>query len=192
MVVRFFQKLFKLLVIITLLYLIYYIGINTLLPYIKSLGDKNFSSILTGSITLIVGIGAVIISQNKIKKRELAEAHREKKIELYNRYNDKIFELFAGANKNVTGKAPSEQNLIDFMLEFKRDLMFRASPQVIKAVIKFENKSNKPNSESSVLRYVDDIYLAMREDIGLNNFGLSNLEMIKIFLKDKSEVWSVT
>lgn len=187
---RIIQKVFRIILILIVILLIY-IGITEYYPFIKKLDLKNFGSIITGAITLTVGLGAVLVSQSKIKKRELAEAHREKKIELYNRFNDKIFELFAGINPKVTGKEPSEQDLIDFMMNFKKDLMFRASPKVIKTVIKFENYSNNPKKEKSILRIVDDIYRAMRADIGQSNWGLGNLEMIQIFLKDKSEIWGI-
>jgi hypothetical protein len=190
MIIRIIQKIFKLISIFLIAFLIY-LGIQELYPIIAKLDIKNIGSIITGAITLIVGLGAVLLSQNKIKKRELDDAHRENKIEVYNRFNDKIFELFAGSNENVTGENPSEQNLIDFMMEFKKDIMFRASPKVIKSFIKFEQNSNKENKEKSVLRLVDDIYRAMRADIGLSNFGLDNLEMITIFLKDKSEKWKI-
>jgi hypothetical protein len=190
MLIRILQKIFKLILIFLIVFLIY-LGIQELYPIIAKLDIKNIGSIITGAITLIVGLGAVLLSQNKIKKRELDDAHRENKIEVYNRFNDKIFELFAGSNENVTGENPSEQNLIDFMMVFKKDIMFRASPKVIKTFIKFEKNSNKANKEKTVLRLVDDIYRAMRADIGLSNFGLDNLEMITIFLKDKSEKWKI-
>ncbi len=187
---RIIQKNFRI-ILLGIIILLIYKGIKEFYPSIIQLDIKNIGSILTGAITLTVGLGAVLVSQSKIKKRELAEAHREKKVELYNRFNDKIFELFAGINENVTGDKPTEQDLIDFMMNFKKDLMFRASPKVIKTVIRFEKYSNKPKNTNSVLRLVDDIYRAMRADIGLSNFGLGNLEMIQIFLKDKSEIWKV-
>jgi hypothetical protein len=167
------------------------LGVEELYPIIAKLDIKNIGSIIISAITLIVGLGAVLLSQNKIKKRELDDAHRENKIELYNRFNDKIFELFAASNKNLTGATPSEQNLINFMLKFKKNIIFRASLKVIKTLIKFEQNSNKENKTKTVLRLVDDIYRAMRAVIGLSNFVLENLEMTTILLKDKSEKWKI-
>lgn len=187
---RILQKVLKA-IFIGMLILFVCLGIKEYSPLLKKLDIKNLASIITGAITLIVGLGAVLVTQSKIKKRELAEAHREKKIELYTRFNDKIFELFAGAHEKVTGQEPSEQNLIDFMLSFKKDLMFRASPKVIKAVIEFEKSSEDSKKGLSTLRFVDDIYRAMRADIGQSNFGLGSLELIQIFLKDKSEIWKI-
>jgi len=190
MIIRILQRIFRIILIIIIgISLVY--GFKELFPFIKNLDIKNIGTIATGSITLIVGLGAVLISQNQIKKRELAEAHRENKIELYNRFNNKIFELHAGINENVTGDNPSEQNLIDFMVEFKRDLMFRASPEVIKSIINFEESSANEKKLNTILRKVDDIYRAMRKDIGLSNFGLDGLEMIQLSLKDKSEKWKI-
>lgn len=190
MIVRILQKLFKYILIILIVIIVFY-ALKKLYPLIEKLDIKNIGSIITGAITLIVGLGAVLISQNKIKKRELDEAHRENKIELYNRFNEKVFELFTGINENVTGSNPSEQNLIDFMAKFKRDLMFRASPKVIKAIIEFEESSINEKKKETILRKVDDIYRAMRKDIGLSNYGLDGLEMIQLSLKDKSEKWRI-
>jgi len=187
---RILQKIIRILGLIILVIGLY-ITVKSLYPKLVDFDIKNIGALVTGSITLIVGLGAVLITQNRIKKRELAEAHREKKIELYNRFNDMIFKLFAGTSKKIQGKEPKEQELIAFMFKFKKDLMFRASPKVIRTVLKFENSSNTPGKETSVLRRVDDIYRAMREDIGLSNFGLDGLELIQIFLSDKSEKWKV-
>ena len=99
-----------------------------------------------------------------------------------------IFELFAGNNENVTGETPTEQSLVDFMMEFKRDLMFRASPKVIRSMNNFEKHSDNPKK---IIRYVDNLYRAMREDIGLSNFGLDSFQLMQIILKDKSEIWKI-
>ena len=187
MKVRILQRIMRLLIIIIIGWLFIF-GIRELIPYISKLDFKNIGIIATTSVTLIVGLGAVLISQNKIKKRELAEVHREKKIELYTRFNTMIFELFAGNNENVTGEIPTEQSLVDFMIEFKRDLMFRASPKVIRAMNNFEKNSDNPEK---IIRYVDNLYKVMREDIGLSNFGLDSFQLMQIILKDKSDIWKI-
>ena len=184
---RILQRIFRILTGLIVISLVVF-GIQLLIPKITELDVKNISVVITTSATLIVGLGAVLISQNRIKKRELAEAHREKKIELYTRFNEMIFKIFAGNNENVTGNKPNEQKLVDFMMKFKRDLMFRASPKVIRAMNNFEKYSDEPNK---IIRYVDDLYRAMREDIGLSNFGLNSFELMQIILKDKSEIWKI-
>lgn len=161
-------------------------GIKEVAHCLKSTDSKLTASLITASATLLVGIGAVLISQNRIKKREIEEAHRESKIKLYNRFNDFLFKLLSGENKKTSGKKLSEQEIIDFMVDFKRDMMFRASPVVIKAMLDYEKSAEEGGNQ--VLAYMNELLLCMRKDIGLGNRSLNNFELIQIFLKDKSEV----
>ena len=92
----------------------------------------------------------------------------------------------AGTNELTSTLEPSEQDLIDFMVEYKRDLILRASPGVIKAQIEYEKTAQK--NAKNLFRSVDKLILEMRKDIGLGNFGMNDMETIQIFLKDKSEI----
>jgi len=156
--------------------------------FISSLAsaDPKISAAIIGAMTTIfVGIAAVIITQRQIKIREIEEAHREKKVEIYQKFLSTVTSLIAGKNNQVTIKAPTEQELIDYLVEFKTEILLWGSPKVIKAQLEFERISG---SNGDVFMAVDNLYKAIREDIGLSNSGLNNLELIKIFLKDPSEL----
>lgn len=183
------KKAFQIILGITItlgaLFVLWYIS-KELINYLKNTDSKLVASIITASATILVGIGAVIISQNKMNKRKIEETHRESKIELYNRFNDFLFKLLSGVNNETTGKKVQEQEMIDFMVRFKRDLIFRASPEVIKAMLKYEISST--DDSLNVLSSMNDLLLAMRKDIGLPTSSLDEFELIQIFLKDKNEV----
>ena len=156
--------------------------------FISSLAsaDPKISAAIIGAMTTIfVGIAAVIITQRQIKIREIEEAHREKKVEIYQKFLSTVTSLIAGKNDQVTIKSPTEQELIDYLVEFKTEILLWGSPKVIKAQLEFERISG---SNGNVFMAVDNLYKAIREDIGLSNSGLNNLELIKIFLKDPSEL----
>jgi len=137
--------------------------------------SKIAAAIIAAMTTVFVGITAVIITQRQTKLREIEEAHRKKKVEIYQKYLETVISLIAGENENVTMKAPSEQELIDYLVGFKTEILLWGSPKVIKAQL-------------DVFVAVDNIYKAIREDIGLSNSGLNNLELIKLFLKDPTEL----
>ncbi|MGV3612242.1 MAG: hypothetical protein ACO1N0_14880 [Fluviicola sp.] len=144
---------------------------------------SNFSllpTIITACATILVGIGAAIISHNKIKSREIEEKHRQSKINLYNEFNAFLFRIISGPNDHTSIESPSEQEMIDFMAEFKNKLLFVASPEVIKTMIAFEVNSGHGNN--NVLLYMDDILVAMRKDVGLPIKSLRNNELIQVFL----------
>ena len=57
--------------------------------FIKKLTEINPSvaaAIIGAMATVIVGIAAVIITQRQTKARELEEAHRARKVEIYNNF----------------------------------------------------------------------------------------------------------
>ena len=148
--------------------------------------DPKISAAIIGAMTTIfVGIAAVIITQRQIKLREIEEAHREKKVEIYHKFLGTVTSLIAGQNDQVTIEAPTEQELIDYLVEFKTEILLWGSPKVIKAQLEFERISG---SGGDVLTAVNNLYKAIREDIGLSNAGLNDLELIKIFLKDPDEL----
>ena len=146
---------------------------------------KIAAAIIAAMTTVFVGLTAVIITQRQTNLREIAEAHRKKKVEIYQKFLETVISLIAGENEKVTMKAPSEQDLIDYLVDFKTEILLWGSPKVIKAQLAFEATTA---SRGDVLAAVDIIYKAIREDIGLSNSGLNNLELIKLFLKDPTEL----
>lgn len=164
--------------------LIIWVGFTKISDYFKGTDSALVSTIITACATVLVGIGAVIISHNRIKSREIAERHRSAKIELYNKFNEFFYRVLSGPNDKTSIQSPTDQEVIDFMSEFKHQLIFIASSGVIKAMIEFENNSGE--GKTGILLYVDDLLKAMRKDVGLTTFGVRNHELIKVFLTAES------
>ncbi|MGB4498053.1 MAG: hypothetical protein WBI40_05085 [Methylococcaceae bacterium] len=144
------------------------------------------SAVIIGTmITASAGITVALLTQQKIKLREIEESHRPKKVEIYQNFLNTVTAIIGGQNENISIQAPSEQELADYMFKFKMDILLWASPNVIKAQLEFENVSE---SGGDVLIAVNNVYKAMREDIGLSNSGLDNLELIKIFLNEQGRI----
>ncbi|PSB54359.1 hypothetical protein C7B77_18375 [Chamaesiphon polymorphus CCALA 037] len=151
--------------------------------------DARISATILGAmITAIVGLVATIITQIQTKSREIEEAHRGKKVEIYQKFLGTVASLIGGQNKQSTIKQPTEQELIDFMFLHKTEILLWGSPNVIRTQLEFQ-KSNSPDSEYfDKFTAINNVFKAIREDIGLSNDGLNNLELIKLFLKDPDEL----
>ncbi len=162
-----------------------WLAVSFFITSLASADPKISAAIIGAMTTMFVGIAAVIITQRQIKLREIEEAHREKKVEIYQKFLGTITSLIAGQNEQVTIKAPTEQELIDYLVEFKTEILLWGSPKVIKSQLEFERISG---SGGDVFMAVNNLYKAIREDIGLSNAGLNNLELVKIFLKDPDEL----
>jgi len=165
-----------------------YTSYELIILFIKKLSvlNHNISAAIIGAMaTIIGGIVVVTISQSQARKRAIEESHRSKKVEIYKKFLETVSKMMAGENKNISIKAPTEKELIKYMVGFKSDLILWGSPRVIKAQLDFESASVK---NKSVIQAVNNLYLAIREDIGLSNRGLTNYELIKMYLKDPSEI----
>ena len=149
--------------------------------------EASLAAAIVGAMATVIGaVSAVVISQQQARKRSIEESHRGKKIEVYKGFLEIAARNLGGSNKNVSIKAPTEKELIKFMLDFKTELILWGSPKVIKAYLAFEHASKTHGTH--ILLLVNSLYLAIREDVGLSNKALNNNELIKMYLNDPSEI----
>ena len=159
-----------------------------LIKFLSFLGNANpsVSAAVVGAMaTVLAGVGGALYTQAQIKKREIEEAHRTRKVEIYKGFLDMIARIMAGQNESVSIEAPSQQDLVDFMIEFKTDVILWGSAKVINAQLDFQRVSE---SGGNVLFAANNLYKAIREDIGLSNKGLNKHQLVKMYLRDPSEL----
>ena len=163
--------------------------LNAFTNAIEAASAEVTAAIIGAMATILVGIAAVLLSQAHERKRAADEAHRLKKVEIYQGFIDMISRLMGASNENLQMKGPDEKELVQYLFKFKSDILLWGSPKVIKAQIEFENISGNGNTQKT-FRAVNSLYLAIREDIGLSNSGLNNLELVKLSLDNaaRSEV----
>lgn len=106
-------------------------------------------------------------------------AHREKKIAIYSQFvtavlHDFTPEQFRGASK----EAP---DLAQEMVNFQREILFWGSPKVIRA---YSALRENPNDRRSTALRLNNLFAAMRADIGLSNFGLNPNDLMKLMVSE--------
>ncbi len=162
-----------------------WIVLSQLLTFLKGANPSISAAVVGAMATVLVGVGGALYTQAQIKKREIEEAHRSRKVEIYKGFLDMVARMMAIQNPNVSLEAPTQQKLVDFMVGFKTDIVLWGSPKVINAQLAFERVSN---SGGNILIAVDTLYKAIREDIGLSNRDLDNHQLVKMYLKDPDEL----
>ncbi len=149
-----------------------------------SAASPEVSAAIVGAMaTILVGVSAVLLSQAHERKRAAEEAHRLRKVEIYQGLIDMVSRLIGATNENLSVKEPDPQELVQYLFKFKSDILLWGSPKVIRAQIEFETVSGSGNTKK-VFSAVNSLYLAIRDDIGLSNSGLSNLELVKLYLNE--------
>lgn len=146
--------------------------------YLQSVNPTVGAAIVAAVATFMVGI----YTQYLLKKRQMDDVHREKKIQIYEEFIKMAAAHLAQENENLKQKKIPQEEVVEFLFRLKNDLILRGSARVIKAMAKFESVSSEGGD---VLGAVDEIYRAMRKDVGLSNFGLKHRELVGVYLKSE-------
>lgn len=162
-----------------------WIGFEFFIDALNSSDPKITAAILGAMATIFVGLTAVIITQNQIRLRDREEAHRSKKVEIYEKYLKTVQAIMSGTNENVPMEAPTNQELVDYLVKFKTEIILWGSPEVIKMQLEFQRVSQ---NGGNIFNAVNNLHRAIRTDIGLSNKGLNKLELVKMYTSDPDEL----
>ena len=157
----------------------------------KEIDPSVLATLVTAAITVLLAVYLNYKSQEKIKEREIEEAHRKKKIEMYSDFLDLISRMFAARNPEIKAEEVSHDEMIEFILKFKKSLLLWGSPRVIKAQLDYEKGwalAAEKKDDKKLLLFIDRLYRAMREDIGLKNKRLKKGDLIRLSLKNPDEL----
>jgi len=143
------------------------------------------AAIVGAMATLTAGIVVVVITQRQTKLRDIAEAHRATKVEIYKEYLEIVTRLLQSGNEKIKVEPIPEDELIKYLFKFKTQIILWGGPNVIKAEYEFERVSREGGP---LFKAVDNLYRAIREDIGLSNKGLPALQLVKLYLANPDEI----
>ena len=136
--------------------------------------------------TVIVGIVTVVIGQQHSKSRELAEAHRPKKTELYNEFITKMIGMLRMYKGEDSKAVEGDKDIEEFFYAFTTDVVLWGSSDVLRHYARFRSAGRDHNP--TIILIVDDVMQAMRKDLGLSNRGLSRGDLMKMFLTDPEKL----
>jgi hypothetical protein len=142
-------------------------------------------SVQAAIIAGFVGVFSVALTFWKERSRSIKEAHRDKKIDVYSKFYDLMFGLLRSQKTGVVID-PEGPEFQDQWFEVSRGVLFYGSPSVVKAFSEFKASPTDSASKDPllVIRRIGKILLAMRDDIGLSNFGLDELNIHQIYVSD--------
>lgn len=140
--------------------------------------DPNVKAAL---ITALAATAGVLFNQRYNKIKEIREAHRSHKVQLYQEFILKIGESLKNSKELPEG-------IDDFIRKFICELIIWGSPDVIKKYQNFHKKNSDVNPNERILLFLDDLYQAMRKDLQNSNKNLKRGDLIKLFLEDPEKV----
>ena len=168
-------------------YLIW-IVFGILFAWIGSQDSEVVKTIIVATATILAALVAVVVSQQWTKKREIAESHRQQKIDLYTPFIKMVMDQMQ-RQKNASSKdaAANTASIEEFFREFTMGLVLWGSPKFVRSYLKFRGAATEDSSENVIL-LMDDLIRALRKDLGHSDWLLPRGDLIKTFLTDPAEV----
>ncbi|HDR1056599.1 TPA: hypothetical protein QB320_001585, partial [Pasteurella multocida] len=120
--------------------------------------------------TACIGLIGIIYAQYQSKSRDIAESHRESKIETYRMFFN-ILKLFM--NKDNGEIDINDKKIQNMMRELNENFILWASDDVLVAWKEFREHGN---DNKQVLKKVDNMYRAIRKDLGHTDKKLKELD----------------
>jgi len=158
------------------------VGLVTLHATLKWFTALN-GTVAAAFITAVIGLVGLWYAQWQSKSRDIAESHRASKIDVYNTFFD-IVERFQRTQDETQSEVIIDDVVKKEFTKLNRGLVLWASPEVIRAWLNFKIAAG---SDGHVLSAIDQMYRAIRKDLGNSNFGLSPGDLIRLGLKDPNE-----
>lgn len=155
-----------------------------LAAYLKTLPDGLAAALVGGSATVIVATITVMAGRYFERKRELDALFREKKTEIYDQFLDGFFGfMFSNAEASPT-KAPDD--LVTFFRDFLRKLVLWSGPKPILAFSEWREHLAGGVPDAKTLRLTGRFLMALREDLGQTNKGMTDDFFTTLFLQNST------
>lgn len=157
--------------------------------WLKSTDSNVLVAAVTVSGTLFASVISVVFAQNAISKRAIADKHREQKTELYSGFIDTIVDVIKKSklDKSTRPKSNSaDPDMVSYLFDYQAKLILWGSGSIIDAYMRFKKYAagiaTQPGEMAMILLAVDDIFIAMRKDLGGSVKSIKRGDMIRLFL----------
>jgi hypothetical protein len=145
--------------------------------------DTNIAAaIIAASATIVTSVSAVVLGKYFQAKAERKAAHRDKKVELYDTFLKKLFDIFLGSDEG--GSIP--EDFVPFLRDIQRKLILWSGPEVIKTYAAWHKeltaRGESPKAKS-MIRMID-FFLALRKDLGHSNKSIKHEYLVRFMLRE--------
>jgi hypothetical protein len=144
---------------------------------LATLNDNLAVGIVTAVTTVLVATLTVVLGRYFERQKEVESHYREKKTAIYDSFLVEYYKLFDDPEKSESG------DLVKFLRDWRRQLVLWGGADVLMAFIRWKDHLAKGTPDARSLFLTEDLFKAIRNDLGLSNKGISKGAFIKLQLK---------
>lgn len=155
------------------------------LSVLRTLNSELAIAIVAAAATGLVSVVSIVLGRVVEFRGKTKELNREKKVPVYEDLISFMMRLLMGQK---VGKAPSEAEIVEFMLEFTQRLMVWGSDEVLVSWVKFrklalDTERMKSNPMELMLIF-EGLVKDIRTDLGHSNTGIGSGDVLSLFVND--------
>ena len=135
----------------------------------------------TAVLTVVGSVSSLIYTTNKNRQREIEQALYEKKQPVYEKLLTFLFDLM---NKSRKNEALDEEQMIEFIINFSKDLMLWGSDNVIKEYINWRRVAAADPKPAEMFLSLENVIRAIRLNFGHTNKGIEKGDLLSLILTD--------
>ncbi|MBK1695416.1 hypothetical protein CKO09_11805 [Chromatium weissei] len=165
----------------------FYLLLSQIWSAFSSVDPRLGAGLVVASATILVSVISVLISKHLEQRALILAQIRDKKTPVYEKIVSFIFSLTFAEKLGI--KQPTEKEVIKFMAEITQEIVIWGSDDMIEAFHKFkangmENNEANVKEPYSILFVVEDLFLAIRKDLGHSNKNMSRGKILSLFIND--------
>jgi len=179
------KKLFS--IIIGLVFLVgmawfaYWI-VKSFTTYISAVPKELGAALVAGIATVMVATTTVMVGRYFERKKELDALYRDKKMEIYDEFLKKFFDLFFSNSED--SPTPEPDDLVPFLREFMRKLILWSGPEPILAFLAWKEHLAKGTPDAQTIFLTEQFLLTLRADLRHSNRGMPKGFFASLILKE--------
>lgn len=159
-----------------------YLTISGFTRYLAAVPKELGAALIAGIAAVAVSTLTVMIGRYFERKKELDALYRDKKMEIYDEFLKKFFDLFfSNSESNPT---PKPDDLVTFLREFIRKLILWSGPESIAAFLAWKEHLAKGIPDAQTIFLTEKFLLTLRADLRHSNKGIPKGFFASIVLKE--------
>ena len=161
-------------------YLLYF-GLQAVLLFLDSIDSTFAAALVAASATVVVSVLSVLIAKHLDRRSEISISLRQQKVAAYQALTGLTFSIQYGEK---LGKKLTEQEMLQRFAEMMPQLVTWADAGVITSFTTFRRAATSSGGPISVLFAMEEVYRAIRKDLGHDDNRLKKGDILGLFVND--------
>lgn len=162
-------------------FLIYWL-VKSFTTYLSAVPKELGAALVAGIAAVTVSTITVMVGRYFERKKELDALYRDKKMEIYDEFLKKFFDLFFSNSEE--SPTPEPEDLVPFLREFMRKLILWSGPETIVAFSAWKEHLAKGTPDAQTIFLTESFLLTLRSDLRHSNRNIPKGFFASLILKE--------